>query len=756
MYAMAKTACGMLAVSFALLLAVPAWGQTDMRSPHIGYLYPAGGAQGKTLEILAGGQRLYNARSVHVSGEGVRATVLRYVKPLGPQDLQDIKREVQAALRKGAKAGKFDERTVADLDLPDHPLIDNLEHLSLSDLRELAGRLRMQPPSRQIAEIVVIEISIAPDATPGPRELRVITQNGMTNPLDFHVGPDPEFLEVEPNNKREASGEARDLPAVFNGQILPGDVDMFRFRAEAGQRLVMAAQARRLIPYLADAVPGWFQATLTLYDGRGQQVAFADDYGGNPDPVLLYEVGETGEYTLEIRDAIYRGREDFVYRISAGELPLVTAVYPLGTHEGAPAEAAISGWNLPTGHLTLRMEPGAFHTQELLSIDGRLLAVPMVYAVDALPDFMELEPNNDVRDTTIVDLPRIVNGRIAEPGDVDIFRFAGRAGDSISAEVWAHRLGSPLDAVLHLVDGAGNELSMNDDQDDPESGLITHHADACLTASLPNNGDYYIRLSDAQGHGGAEFAYRLEIGPTRPDFALRVTPASLTVRASRSAAAWVHAFRKGGFDGDIELALADGPAGFVLSGSTIPRGCDKIQVTVTAPRDAPVGPVELSLEGRGNVDGETLRRRVQPAEDMLQAFIYRHLVPARYWMALVAGMGRRGLAVSVDADSPLRIAPGGTAEVRVHAPPGPRLKEIRLELGEPPKGVTLQEAAVLRDGFQLTFAADAATAEPGTRGNLIVEASIAPPEQEGKKKKQAAQRLSLGVLPALPFEITNP
>jgi len=35
-------------------------------------------------------------------------------------------------------------------------------------------------------------------------------------------------------------------------------------------------------------------------------------------------------------DSLYRGREDFVYRIALGELPLVTGVFPLGGPLGAP------------------------------------------------------------------------------------------------------------------------------------------------------------------------------------------------------------------------------------------------------------------------------------------------------------------------------------------------------------------------------------------------------------------------------------
>ncbi len=69
---------------------------------------------------------------------------------------------------------------------------------------------------------------------------------------------------------------------------------------------------------------------LTLYDAKGREVGYADDYTFHPDPVLSCRIPEDGEYTLEIRDAIYRGRADFVYRIAVGELPYVTGIFPLG------------------------------------------------------------------------------------------------------------------------------------------------------------------------------------------------------------------------------------------------------------------------------------------------------------------------------------------------------------------------------------------------------------------------------------------
>jgi hypothetical protein len=54
----------------------------------------------------------------------------------------------------------------------------------------------------------------------------------------------------------------------------------------------------------------------------------------------------------EEADAIYRGREDFVYRIAVGELPFVTSIFPLGGTTGAQTTIEANGWNLPASSLT--------------------------------------------------------------------------------------------------------------------------------------------------------------------------------------------------------------------------------------------------------------------------------------------------------------------------------------------------------------------------------------------------------------------
>ncbi len=102
----------------------------------------------------------------------------------------------------------------------------------------------------------------------------------------------------------------------------------------------------------------------------------------------------------------------------------------------------------------------------------------------------------------------MVNGRIDQPGDWDVFSFNGRAGGRIAVEVEARRLNSPLDSLLRLTDAQGKEVIVCDDIEDKAAGLVTHHADSQFCVTLPADGTYYIHLGDTQRQGGEDYAYR--------------------------------------------------------------------------------------------------------------------------------------------------------------------------------------------------------------------------------------------------------
>jgi hypothetical protein len=749
---------------FLLITSLAAWGQPV---PHLAYVYPAGGRVGDTLQITVGGQSLMTVSNAFITGTGISAAVVDRNRPMNQKEftgLRDRLKELQEKLQ-GSRRGNAGTNTWTDADARER--------------EEIRAKILRAPPNRAanpaMTETVTIKVSIANDAPPGEREIRLATPNALSNPLRFCVGTFPEvsrapakpanpdldkFLERlggPPAPTGTPKHEAKIvLPTTVNGQIMPGGVDGYRFFARHGQHLVMAASARALIPYLADAVPGWFEPVLTLYDSKGRELACEERFRFKPDPVLHFEVPQDGEYTLTIHDSIYRGREDFVYRLTVGELPFVTDIFPLGGPAGEKTLIHLSGWNLPENEISIDNRaalPG------IVALTGNFFnSVP--FAVDDLPEELA-GSGNHLRETgQTVQLPVIINGRIGQPGEREVFKFRGHIGEKVVAEVVARRLDSPLDSFLQLTDGTGKQLAFNDDFEDKGSSLNTHQADSYLTAILPADGNYFVQLSDIQGQAGPEFAYRLRISDSRPDFALRLVPASLSVRSGMSASLTAYALRRDGFTNAIQLRLAHAPEGFSLSGAEIGANQDKVQFTLRPPPHPTETPIAIAIEGRTEFGNEIMTRPAVPAEDLMQAFIYRHLVPSQELAVMVSGPERRFLsgAFRLISAMPVKISPGGTAHVQVSSPGGNSSARFDVELNNPPEGIALKEVSAVPGGWDLLFACDAGKAKPGLAGNLICNILPKNGGLANSQKKTGTQIQRPGAtatLPAMPFIVLS-
>ena len=735
-------------ITFFLLLAGTAFAQ---QVPRIGYVYPAGGRQGTTFTVVIGGQFLSGITNfaVFVDGDCANGKAVRYDRPLKPDEQNALKEELNKFQEKRKGGEKLTEADKARVEA----------------IKQKLTQFGRRPANPAISEFMTLQFTLATNAAPGDHEIRVRTPGGLSNPLKFCVGVLPETTKPDwkavPKERASTAPTAPPpvdatvkLPVTVNGQIAPAGVDRYRFFATRGQQLIIAVEARRLIPYLADAVPGWFEATLTLLDAKGREVASAERYRFRPDPVIHFEVPHDGTYTVEVRDSLYRGREDFVYRLTLGELPFVTGIFPLGGKVGEKTSVALTGWNLPEKKLTLdnsAAEPGIVSAGE-----NFFNAVP--FAVDDLPECFEHTPNNSAETAQPVTLPIIVNGRIGQPGERDVFKFAGRAGQQVVAEVFARRLNSPLDSFLRLTDAAGKQLAFNDDFEDKGTGLETHHADSYLTVTLPADGTYFIHLTDTQGQGGPEFAYRLRLSEPRPDFVLRVVPSSVNLRAGLSAPVTVFALRRDGFTNAINLELKDAPSGFSLSGARIAEGQDKAQFTLKAPAQPSEKPVVMVMAGHALIGGKLVTRVAAPAEDMMQAFIYRHLVPSKELAVVVNGQPRPFLrdAFKILSATPVKFPRGGTARVRVGAPPGGNfLERFKLELNNAPEGISLTNVSAISTGLELVFACDAEKVKPGTMGNLICDVLPKNPGQTNNQTKAVNQlrRGAVATLPAIPFTV---
>jgi hypothetical protein len=657
--------------SLGLAILVAAASSARAQSQYIGYVYPAGGQQGTTFPIRLGGQGLVHASDLVVSGEGVSARLVDYYRVLDNQELSFLSQQLNELRKKEttlgdamaarmawfefpAPIGPVEEPKQGDKESKKEPPKSEKELAKEKLIERIQRRFaedERTPAVRSQTELVFAEITVEPDAKPGRREIRVITKRGVSNPLPFYVGQVPEVarkpmktcqlpvLGKESQAQRTRPPEEEEMritvPCTMNGQVAPGEVNRYRFEATKGQRLVISTKARELVPYVADGVPGWFQAVLRLRDANGKELAYDDDFRFNPDPVIYFEVPEDGEYVLTINDALFRGRESFVYRITIGELPFVTSIFPLGGRVGEPVKVETSGWNLEKTTLSPPPKDAKPGRHLIAATDGKSVSNYVPFALDTLPECLEKEPNDEPAKAQKVTLPIIVNGRVDRPGDWDVFEVEGKAHQTIVVEVHARRLGSPLDSFVKVTGADGKILALNDDHYDAASGFNTDHADSYLMVNLPADGKYFIHLGDTRRQAGKEYAYRLRISQPQPDFALRVVPSRVCIPSKGSAAVTVFAIRKDGFDGPITLSFKNLPQGLESPGTTLPAKQEVVALSVKTTLTAMEKPVDLTVVGTAKVGDREIVHEAVPAEDKMQAFLWRHLLPADTLPALV-------------------------------------------------------------------------------------------------------------------------
>src|SRR5262249_27924995 len=138
--------------------------------------------------------------------------------------------------------------------------------------------------------------------------------------------------------------------------------------------------------------------------------------------------------------------------------------------------------------------------------------------------------------------------------------------------------------------------------------------DSRLHFTAPADGEYIVRISDVRGLSGERFAYRLSIHEPQPDFALTIEPENPNVPLGGSRDLLVRAFRRDGFDGEIEVKLLNLPAGFTSTAAKIPAGQNTSVVILSASPDAKGG-FSLRAEGVATINGQRVAREIPLIQD---------------------------------------------------------------------------------------------------------------------------------------------
>lgn len=459
--------------------------------------------------------------------------------------------------------------------------LDDLTDLIFSDVRLSAAPLRSAEGNVVPMKYLV---TIADDCPAGVYEARVLTRLGVSSSRIFSVGRLEEVSQTKPNT---TLATALEIPvnSVCNASMSVRAADHYKFTARKDQRIIVDCATR--------GIDSKLDAVVIIADEAGRDL-LVERRGG----VLDFVVPSDGVYVIKVHELTFKGGVGYFYRLGVWEQPAGT---PIARQPGTTRVNAFS-WP-PTG----------------------------------LPEFAattEAAGDSPQRIT----LPCDIAGSFFPAADVDVFEFEAKAGEEWWVEVASERFGLPTDpaVVVQHVGKDGDREVLTDVAefgDIPSPIKVSSNgyaydgppydagtADLIGKLTIKTDGLHRLQLTDLFGgtRNAPQNVYRLVVRKAEPDFALvawalhmelrngdrNALSKPIAMRGGATMALEVVAFRRDGFDGEIELVMEGLPEGVTAHGLKIPAGQSRGLMLISAHQEAPRGWSQARFYGRSMI-GET-------------------------------------------------------------------------------------------------------------------------------------------------------
>ncbi|MFL5339999.1 MAG: eIF2A-related protein [Gemmataceae bacterium] len=259
------------------------------------------------------------------------------------------------------------------------------------------------------------------------------TATGKQAAVDFAAIPKPAGTD-SPISAPEIT-----LPTTIAGSLSrAGDVDYYHVTLSAGQELGVHAE----VPAGSKLEP-----VLTIQDSTSRE--WAETTNG----LLGFVSPAAGVYTLAVRDREYRGGGEFKYRLHVGDIPIVTAVVPMGLQRGTEAEFQLIGVHLGKDRRVKAKAPAD-------ASPGSKIALPVSTSHGKPLGNLNVVVGEfpEVAQVPEMPVPGTMNGRLLVPGASQSWRLAAKKGEPLIVEIDARRLGSPLDSVIEILTEHGKPV----------------------------------------------------------------------------------------------------------------------------------------------------------------------------------------------------------------------------------------------------------------------------------------------------------
>ncbi len=573
---------------------------------------------------------------------------------------------------------------------------------------------------------------------------RLISKFGFSDLRTIRVTPFPVVAAESTGTTRVPNTNG----LTYCGVLESGDIDRYEIELKKGERLSVEVEAVRLGGGLLDTV-------LKVYDPRGELLARVDD---DPlfqqDPVASIVATESGKYLVEVNETNYSGTTDSHYALHIGQFPRPSVVFPAGGQFGQLLALNMIDTDglLQTHKVRLpKTMPSEGFRLQLASTGGNRIPTPLPFRLSELESVQESEPNDSPAEAgSAVNSPVAWDGIIEFPGDTDWFRFRinpkSAASRRVRIEVFADRIGSPVDTLLELYDAEECLVAVNDDWGSHDSRI----------EFTPNeNAEYFVSVSDKLGGGTRNSVYRIEVSICEPRitaFLPRPDRASqddqvVSIPQGNRIVKRVGVKREY-VEGEVTLQFQNLPPGVFASPSVIPEDQYWVPAILQASPDARLGGELSQINPTSSHGNAVVSGHFEQTIDLVHSTadqLFRSTTVDRFPVAVTPAVPFDIEIVPFETELPA----GGTMQLKVQINRSAGFDEpIRVTLPFLPPWVVSESRIVVPKGkTEGVFNLEARTQARSQLWNLVAEAEVDLRSAEGDVTDLDGRRVASELTP---------
>lgn len=626
-----RTPAILLALTIVLIIRIA----SAQQLPKIAAVYPAGARAGTQLEVSLRGANLSAARELLIlGGSGVTAKLQRG----GAAPDQSSRGVIQARCTTCHELRSPDNR-ILSIDGWEQT-VDRMIKLRGADIpKNDRDKIVNYLQASARAGVVTAKFEIAANAPAGTREVRLITDFGISAGFRFEVGSLPELT---------ANGAVQniDLPVVVNGTLAnAAQKDQFVFKATKGELITFNCKGYRL----NEQSVAYFNPTLAIQDSNGRVVGKSVGIVGT-DPLLNWITPATGVYKVIIRDLLWKGNPASIYRMTIGNIPSEIVLTPAVGRPGQVLETQVGSDAATTQSIKVTLATDITGiTRVSTPLGDASILVRDIPDGGGAVGLVEL--------ATSVSLPAMFSGEMKRPGQVD--RYKVNTQQTAGFEMYASRMQSALRATIVIKNQKGETV---------HSQLMKSDTDISIPNGFPSAGEYTVEISALSDTLG-QYTWESVVGKVH-DFTVTSTPDGINLAPGRTGAIEVRATRRDGIPGPITVRLRNAPSWLRCPPVVIPPDHDRAVLVVHVDENAKIGGAEIIIEATTEVPDSDhpdewleITRRVKPME------VYRTINVTRFIERDAAYIGvtseQTPFALLLESTKPIIIKPNTDVDVRV-------------------------------------------------------------------------------------------